>query len=101
MFVDQFRDFMIMVLIAAAVVSGAIGEILDTIIILAIVILNAIMGFAQEYRAQKAMEALKRMAAPSASVLRGGAPALVPACRWCPATWCCWRPAAWCRPTCA
>ena len=79
MFFDQFRDFMIMVLIAAAVVSGLIGEMLDTIIILAIVLLNAVMGFAQEYRAQKAMEALKRMAAPSASVLRGGAPAAVPA----------------------
>ncbi|HAN03798.1 MAG TPA: ATPase [Elusimicrobia bacterium] len=79
MLLDQFRDFMILVLIAAAVVSGLIGEMLDTVIILAIVLLNAVMGFAQEYRAQKAMEALKRMAAPSASVLRGGAPALVPA----------------------
>jgi len=79
MFMDQFRDFMIMVLVAAAVISGVIGELLDTVIILAIVLLNAIMGFTQEYRAQKAMEALKRMAAPSASVLRGGAPAAVPA----------------------
>ena len=79
MFFDQFRDFMIMVLVAAAVISGVIGEVLDTVIILAIVLLNAIMGFAQEYRAQKAMEALKRMAAPSASVLRGGTPAAVPA----------------------
>jgi Ca2+-transporting ATPase len=79
MFFDQFRDFMILVLIAAAAISGMIGEVLDTIIILAIVLLNAVMGFTQEYRAQKAMEALKRLAAPSASVLRGGTPAAVPA----------------------
>jgi len=80
MFLDQFRDFMILVLIGAAAVSGAIGEALDTVIILAIVLLNAVMGFIQEYRAQKAMEALKKMAAPAASVLRGGAPASIKAC---------------------
>ncbi len=79
MFLDQFRDFMIMVLIAAAAVSGAIGEGLDTAIILAIVVLNAAMGFVQEYRAQKAMEALKKLAAPAAAVMRDGAPAYVPA----------------------
>ena len=72
MFLDQFKDFMIMVLIAAAVVSGAIGEFLDTVIILAIVFLNAVMGFVQEHRAQKAMEALKKMAAPYAVVMRDG-----------------------------
>jgi Ca2+-transporting ATPase len=79
MFLDQFRDFMILVLIGAAVLSGVIGEALDTIIILAIVLLNAVMGFTQEFRAQKAMEALKKMAAPEASVLRGGAPASIKA----------------------
>ncbi|MDD2804606.1 MAG: cation-translocating P-type ATPase [Elusimicrobiales bacterium] len=79
MFLAQFKDFMILVLIAAAVVSGAVGEVLDTIIILAIVFLNAVMGFSQEYRAQKAMEALKKMAAPSASVIRDGLPASVKA----------------------
>jgi Ca2+-transporting ATPase len=79
MFLDQFRDFMILVLICAAAVSGAIGEVLDTAIILAIVLLNAVMGFVQEFRAQKAMEALKRLAAPAASVLRGGHPAVIKA----------------------
>ena len=79
MFFDQFRDFMIMVLVAAALVSGAIGEFVDTAIILAIVILNAVMGFIQEHRAQKAMEALKKMAAPCASVLRGGSVCMVQA----------------------
>ena len=79
MFLSQFKDFMIGVLIAAALVSGAIGEWLDASVIGAIVILNAVMGFAQEYRAQKAMEALKKMAAPFASVIRDGKPESVPA----------------------
>jgi Ca2+-transporting ATPase len=71
-FLDQFRDFMILVLIAAAVVSGFVGELADTVAILVIVILNAIIGFVQEYRAEKAMEALKQMAAPVSRVLREG-----------------------------
>jgi Ca2+-transporting ATPase len=70
MFLDQFRDFMIMVLVAAAAVSGIIGEVIDTIAIVVIVILNAIIGFVQEYRAEKAMKALKELAAPEALVYR-------------------------------
>jgi Ca2+-transporting ATPase len=62
LFLKQFKDFMILVLIAAAVVSGVIGDITDSIIILVIVFLNAIVGFVQE--------ALKKMAAPQARVLR-------------------------------
>ena len=75
MFLDQFKDFMILVLIAAALISGIIGELSDTIAIVIIVVLNAIIGFVQEYRAEKAMEALKMMAAPTATVMRGGMPA--------------------------
>ena len=78
MFLDQFRDFMILVLIAAAAVSGIIGELSDTIAIIVIVVLNAIIGFVQEYRAEKAMAALKEMAAPSATVLRAGKTADIP-----------------------
>jgi Ca2+-transporting ATPase len=79
MFLDQFKDFMIMVLIAAAVVSGIIGELVDTIAIIVIVILNAIIGFVQEYRAEKAMKALKAMSAPSALALRDNSFISVPA----------------------
>jgi Ca2+-transporting ATPase len=79
MFLDQFKDFMILILIAAAVVSGVIGEIVDTIAIVVIVILNAIIGFVQEYRAEQAMKALREMAAPEALVLRNGERAIIPA----------------------
>jgi Ca2+-transporting ATPase len=78
MVIDQFRDFMILILIAAAVVSGFVGELADTIAILVIVILNAVIGVVQEYRAEKAMEALKQMAAPVARVLRDGSVSSIP-----------------------
>ena len=79
MFCDQFTDFMILVLLAAAVISGLIGEAKDTIAIVVIVVLNAVIGFIQEYRADRAMEALKAMAAPTATVVRDGGIASVPA----------------------
>ncbi|MBN2244083.1 MAG: cation-translocating P-type ATPase [Acidobacteria bacterium] len=84
MFLDQFRDFMIVVLIAAAVVAGVIGEPADSIAIAVIVILNAVLGFVQEYRAEKAMAALKKLAAPSAVVIRDGRAESVPAQRLVP-----------------
>ena len=70
MFLDQFKDFMIIVLMVSAVIAGALGEVADTIAIVVIVVINAVIGFVQEYRAEKAMEALKMMAAPTATVLR-------------------------------
>jgi len=84
MFLDQFKDFMILVLIAAAVVAGVIGEPSDTIAIAVIVLLNAVLGFVQEYRAEKAMAALKKLAAPSAAVVRDGRPESVAAERLVP-----------------
>ncbi len=72
LFLHQFRDFMIIVLLAAAVLSGIMGDITDTIIILIIVVLNAVIGFVQEYRSEKAMEALKKMTVTQTQVLRDG-----------------------------
>ena len=82
--VDQFKDFMVLVLLGAAIVSGLVGELTDALVILVIVVLNAVIGFVQAWRADKAMAALQQLAAAHATVLRGGevqdlaASALVP-----------------------
>jgi Ca2+-transporting ATPase len=75
----QFKDFMILVLIAAAILSGIIGDLKDTLVIATIVLLNGIIGFVQEYRAERALEALERMAAPAANVVRDGKSISIPA----------------------
>jgi len=79
MFLDQFKDFMILVLIAAAIISGIIGDASDTIAIIVIVGLNSVIGFVQEYRAEKAMALLRKMAAQYALVIRAGNPVNIPA----------------------
>jgi Ca2+-transporting ATPase len=78
MLLDQFTDFMVIVLIAAAVLAGFLGEPEDTVAIAVIVLLNAALGFIQEYRAEKAMSALKALAAPNARVRRDGRVLVVP-----------------------
>jgi Ca2+-transporting ATPase len=69
-FLNQFSDFMILVLIAVAIISGFIGELTDSIIIIVIIILNAIIGFIQEYKAEASVQALKKMASLHAHVKR-------------------------------
>jgi len=79
MLLAQFADFMILILLGAAVVAGAIGDLADTAVIVVIVVLNGVLGFVQEHRAERAMAALKAMAAPVATVMRAGAPHTEPA----------------------
>src|SRR5690606_40460142 len=63
---------MIVILAAAALISGLVGDLTDTIIILVILVLNAVLGFVQEYRAEKAMESLKKLTETQTRVLREG-----------------------------
>ena len=72
LFLNQFKNTLIIILIAATVLSALIGDLLDAGIILAIVVFCALLGFVQEYRAGRALDALKKMLTPTTTVLRGG-----------------------------
>ena len=76
---EQFKGFLVLLLLASAAISIAVGEIVDAVAILAIVIVNAVLGVLQEWRAEQSLQALKKMAAPSATVIRGGHQDTVPA----------------------
>jgi Ca2+-transporting ATPase len=77
-FFEQFQDFIVWVLIGAALVSGFLKEWVDALAIVAIVVLNAILGFIQEYRAEKSLAALKKLSSPTSKVIRDGQHNVIP-----------------------
>lgn len=79
LFLNQFKDFMVLVLVGATLISGLLGEYLDAITILAIILMNGVLGFAQEFRAEKSLRALKELSAPNAKVFRDGIVDTIPA----------------------
>jgi len=78
LFVEQFKDILIIILLVATGLSLYLGEIIDAVVIIAIVFACAILGFVEEYRSEKALEALKKMTAPVGTVLRDGREIKVP-----------------------
>ncbi len=78
-FLNQFKDIFVIMLLIATAVSFIVGETADAITIAAIVVLNAVVGFVQEYRSEKAMEAMRKLTAPKARLMRDGKEVMVPA----------------------
>lgn len=82
--IAQFSDFLVLILIGAAIISIVVGESKDAIVILVIVVVNAFLGMYQEGKAEKALDALKKMASPNAKVIRDGKAVVIPASRLIP-----------------
>ena len=79
MFLGQFRDVMVLILLAATGISAFLGEITDAVTIILIVLLNAILGFLQEYRTEQTLESLRNLTAPTATACRDGKWQTIPA----------------------
>jgi Ca2+-transporting ATPase len=82
--IDQLNSFVVILLIVASVVSALLGDTIEAIVIMAIVVLNAVLGVVQEGRAEQALAALKKMAAPEAEIIRDGHRRRIPACELVP-----------------
>ena len=100
-FLLQFHQPLIYILLAATAITAVLGEWVDASVIFGVVLVNAIVGYLQEAKAEKAIEALAEMVVTEATVRRDGASGASPPKNSCPATWCCCNPATACRRTCA
>ena len=78
-FLEQFKDFLVIILIIAAVVSGVLGDIESSLVILIVITINAVLGTVQTVKADQSLESLRKMSAPEAKVLRGGRYISIPA----------------------
>lgn len=76
---NQFKDFMVLILMGATLISGLLGEFMDAITILIIIVMNGVLGFIQEFRAERSLRALKELSAPFSKVYRDGELKLIPA----------------------
>ena len=77
-FLEQFADFLVIILILAAVISAVVGDVESMVVILAVITMNAILGTVQTVKAEASLESLKQMSAPTAKVLRDGKPVQIP-----------------------
>lgn len=78
-FIEQFRDFLVMILIIAAVISGVLGDLESAVVILVVITINAVLGTVQTLKAEQSLDSLKKMSAPEAKVMRGGRFVKIPA----------------------
>ena len=97
MFLGQFRDVMVLILLAATAVSAFLGEVTDAVTIILIVLLNAILGFLQEFRTEQTLESLRNLTAPTAAVCRTAHGRPFRHGNWCVGTASGWRQATTCR----
>ena len=96
----QIHHPLIYVLLTAGAITVGLGEYIDAAVILAVVLINAAVGFMQESKAEAELESLRSLVRTRARVLRDGARAGSPRRRSSPGTWCWWRPVTWSPPTC-
>ena len=90
-FLEQFKDLLVIILIVAALISAATGNLESTLVIIAVLILNAILGTAQTIKAEKSLESLKKLSSPTARVIRDGEQQIIDAADLVWATSSCWR----------
>ena len=77
-FLEQYKDFLVIILIVAAIVSGILGDVESTVVILIVITMNAILGTVQTVKAEQSLESLKKLSGPEAKVLRGGSVVQIP-----------------------